>query len=470
MDWPVEVTANAWTGSEAVSGTLADVAGQWALRDHFAGRPASHRAAQRRPDLRDWTDKRVGWGLVLPEKPGIPKAELGRADDAPKPIGCLAAARSVTGKPIVLRYRPGDFDHLYRYYDGETKPHPVPTTGDGPRGAGRGELPIYLLLAGSPTELPWDLQFQLNHVCYTGRLDLDETGLGNYVEAALGEWAAAAVDSTSPLMWAVQHEAGDITWLMRQGVAERALARWRTDEQVGDRAVGLRDGDATCAGLTAALAERRPGVVVTTSHGMTGSDSDPAWQGETLGWLVDAEHALLDPARLLADWSPEGIVWYALACCSAGGSGRNQFDGLLKPNSRAARAVERVVGLGPITAALPRALLGAAKPARAFIGHVEPAFDWTLRRADTGLVTTNSLVTTLYDEFFQAEPSPVGHAFRDYYRQSAALRSRWWTARQLTVHATPPATALLCTLAGIDRQCTVILGDPAVAPAAIPAT
>jgi hypothetical protein len=28
---------------------------------------------------------------------------------------------------------------------------------------------------------------------------------------------------------------------------------------------------------------------------------------------------------------------------------------------------------------LPRALLGAEKPLRAFVGHVEPTFDWTLR-------------------------------------------------------------------------------------------
>ncbi len=468
MQWPAEITANAWTGTETVLGALSDGAGQWARSDHFAGRPASHRAAQRRPDLRDWTDKRVGWGLVLPARPGS-GADLSRADDVPEPIGRLAAARSLTGKPLVLRHRPGDFDHLYRYYDGETRPHQLPTTGDGPRGAGRGELPYYLLLAGSPAELPWDLQLQLNHVAFTGRLDLDQHGAGNYVDMALGGWASAAIDSTSPLMWAVQHQPGDITWLMRQGLAERALAAWRTDPQIGDRAVGLRDGDATCAGLTAALGERRPGVVVTTSHGMTGSDSDPAWDGGTLGRLVDADHALLDPDRLLADWSPDGVVWYALACCSAGGSGRNQFDGLLEPDSRAARAVERVAGLGPVSAELPRALLGAARPARAFIGHVEPAFDWTLRRADTGLVTTSSLVTTLYDEFFQARPAPVGYAFRDYYRQSATLRSRWSTARQLTTDADAPATALLCALAGIDRQCTVIFGDPAVAPAALPA-
>ncbi|MGA5304788.1 hypothetical protein ACPCHT_33105 [Nucisporomicrobium flavum] len=467
MQWPEELTANAWTGTEPATGGLSDSAAQWALGDHFAGRPASHRAAQQRPDHRDWLDRRVGWGIVLPDVPGLSHPERARADDAPEPFQRLAAARSATGQPIVLRYERDDVDQLYRYYPDGAR-HPIPTTGDGPRGAGRGELPYYLLLAGSPVELPWDLQFQLNHVCYTGRLDLDDSGLGNYVEAALSGWASAAVDSSSPLMWSVQHRPGDITWLMRQGVGERALAAWRTDTQIGDRAVGLREEHATCARLATTLAERRPGVVVTTSHGMTGPDADPERLRRTLGRLVDVGHDLLEPDRLLSQWSPDGVVWYALACCSAGGSGRHQFDGLLQEGTRAARAVERVVALGPVTAELPRALLGAARPARAFIGHVEPAFDWTLRRADTGLVTTSSLITALYDEFFQARPTPVGYAFRQYYLQSAALRSRWSTARQLTGEAGAPSTALLCTLAGIDRQCTVILGDPAVAPAALP--
>ena len=100
-------------------------------------------------------------------------------------------------------------------------------------------------------------------------------------------------------------------------------------------------------------------------------------------------------------------------------------------------------------------MLGAAaRPARAFVGHVEPAFDWTLSRADTGLGTT------LYDEFFQRSPAPVGYAFRDYFCQSAALRSRWSTAWHPAAGADGPAAALFCAPAGIDRQCTVILGDP----------
>lgn len=122
-----------------------------------------------------------------------------------------------------------------------------------------------------------------------------------------------------------------------------------------------------------------------------------------------------------------------------------------------------------MTAELPRALLGAPKPARAFIGHVEPTFDWTLRRPVTGISTTEALVEALYDGLFQAEPVPVGLAFRRYFLGAASLRSRW-AAERGSVEESPAArtAALLAALTGLDRQCTVILGDPAVVPAALP--
>jgi hypothetical protein len=124
-----------------------------------------------------------------------------------------------------------------------------------------------------------------------------------------------------------------------------------------------------------------------------------------------------------------------------------------------------------MTAELPRALLGAARPARAFIGHVEPTFDWTLRRADSGLVTTSAVVEAFYDELFQVPPPPVGFALRTYFGQAATLRALWSSEVQAVRRRESARSAsLLAGLAGIDRQCTVLLGDPAVVPAALPST
>lgn len=466
-EWPEELTANAWTGAEAASGALGAEARFWAVSDHFAGRPEYVLAPERRPDLADWADPRIGWGLVLPDHPDLSNADRGRADDCPAPVRELASARSRAGVPVVLRYNPDDEDSLYRYEDGAKQPLPI--TGEGPRGTGRGGLPYYLLLLGPPDRLPWELQFRLNLVSCVGRLDLDEAGLGNYVGAALSLWSGSRATAASPLLWTVQHEPGDITWLMRQSVGERIFKRWRDDVQIGDAARALRDDDATVAQLRSALCEICPGVVVTTSHGMTGPLHDKAQMRSTLGRLVDARLDLLDPVALLDGWNPDGLVWYALACCSAGGSGRNQFKDLLASGSDAATVVEAVSSLGPTTAELPRALLGAPRPARAFVGHVEPTFDWTLRRADTGLVTTSALVEAFYDELFQVPPPPVGFALSKYIGQAAPLRALWaGEVQAVRRRESARSAALLAGLAGMDRQCTVLLGDPAVAPAALP--
>ncbi|WP_307492090.1 hypothetical protein [Cellulomonas humilata] len=467
--WPDRLFANAWTGSGTADGAPDGRAPVWAVTDHFRGRPTAVLAAQKLADLGRHKDPRVGWALVLPDSPDVPPTERHRADDAPVAAQRLAGARTQSGEPLVVRYAAGNVDELYRYLPDGTRT-PLPTTGDGPRGVGAGALPYYLLLLGGPEVIPWELQFRLNHVAFTGRLDLDEEGLGHYVDAALTEWADSETDATSPLLWTAELGRGDITALMRTEVGERTLARWRDDTQIGDRAVDLRGAQATRALLAQTLADRHPGVVVTTSHGATGPLEDAATMRATLGWLVDSEGSLLDPHSLVQLWEPDGVVWYGLACCSAGGSGTNQFTDVLDPASDAGKVFDAVAALGAVTADLPRALLGAPKPARAFIGHVEPTFDWTLRRPVTGISTTDSLVEALYDGLFQASPLPVGLAFRRYFLGAASLRSRWASERG-QVEESPAArtAAFLAALTGMDRQCTVILGDPAVVPAALPA-
>jgi hypothetical protein len=104
-------------------------------------------------------------------------------------------------------------------------------------------------------------------------------------------------------------------------------------------------------------------------------------------------------------------------------------------------------------------LLGAKKPLRAFIGHVEPTFDWTIRQPDTGQHLTNSIVRALYNEVYR--PKPVGLAFHKYYEPLGALSTRYDRAvedskKKIDTHE----VMLYCQLAARDLQSMVILGDP----------
>jgi hypothetical protein len=209
--------------------------------------------------------------------------------------------------------------------------------------------------------------------------------------------------------------------------------------------------------------------VVTTSHGMTGPLNDPVRMAGQLGLLVDDLRQLLRPEPLLEKWMPDGAIWYAHACCSAGGGDRTRFDGLVAEGSSAQEVLRAVAGLGARTAPLPRALLGAERPLRAFVGHVEPTFDWTLRHPLNRQVLTDSIRAALYDGLYRAVPEPVGMAFEDWFREVGGLLSQWDAALRELSQATTPAArsaararALRFQLTGLDRQSAVILGDPTV--------
>jgi len=121
---------------------------------------------------------------------------------------------------------------------------------------------------------------------------------------------------------------------------------------------------------------------------------------------------------------------------------------------------------GPRVAPLPRALLGASSPARAFVGHVEPTFDWTLSSPFTGQPLTDSIVAALYDGL--GNGLPVGLALDRVYTHIGELAaahaeaSRDYNLTFGTVESAVTA-ATYTKLAWLDRQSTVIIGDPTVA-------
>ncbi|MGH7305916.1 MAG: hypothetical protein ACRELZ_21735, partial [Candidatus Rokuibacteriota bacterium] len=305
--------------------------------------------------------------------------------DAPEPIRELIARRA--GAPV-FRYRADLKEGRLRRYapDGSYSDPSL----RGERGIAVNAIPRYLLIVGSPVEIPWHTQYRLQADAYVGRLDLDAHGLERFVEALLGNWAGAPVQSSQPLVWAVDHGHPDITRLMRKAIAERLAAALRDDVEHEFQMMGgfLADAHATHADLIGALGTRTPAFVMTSSHGATHPLDDVAAMRAQLGLPVDATRSTMDVAALTEAWQPHGVIWYAHACCSAGSDAPSSFAGVVEPGSTLGRTLEAVAKLGAGPAPLPRRLLGGEKPARAFVGHVEPTFDWTLRDPVNGQVTT----------------------------------------------------------------------------------
>jgi hypothetical protein len=428
-----------------------------ALSRHFQG-SLTTLAPQLPVSLADPFHPDVGWGLIVEE--GL--------DPIPAPLKKLLAAR----KANVYYYRPG-WEHAFTLLR-DTKHAKDLSIASSPRGTDAGCLPFYLMIYGTPDRIPWDLQFVLGGNRCVGRLPLEGDHLANYVDALLDDFKASPSDAYSSVTWAVDLGSADITHLLRNQIASRVDAAIATDKEMTRTFVdgACPNESATANKLLLALAKYRPGLILTTSHGMTGPSNDAEQMRRMLGVPVDQDGAPLEAEELLNEWNPGGAVWYCHACCSAGSTTPSSFANLFSETSELRRVLKSVEALGPTVAQFPQKLLGAKSPLRAFVGHVEPTFDWTIRSPLNKQSLTGALVAAIYPNLFQTTPrTPVGLAFRDWSATQAPLFIAWDRA-QLHYDGSPAVVEdlLRYQLAMRDIQSTVILGDPAAMIALRPAS
>jgi hypothetical protein len=202
---------------------------------------------------------------------------------------------------------------------------------------------------------------------------------------------------------------------------------------------------------------------------MTGPLDDVAAMRAAMGLPVDAAFRALDVDALMGEWSPDGALWYAHACCSAGSDSHSSYGGLVDENSQAGQILQGVAKAGALVAPLAKRLLGAKRPLRGFLGHVEPTFDWTLKDRSTGQTLTSSIAEALYRRLYQ--PFPVGYASESLHDKAPRLEvARQAALRSATQGGTPTERAghereaLTCRLVAQDLRSLVLLGDPAETP------
>ncbi len=457
--WPQQLQVNAWSGTDE-NRSPADESFQQRLLSSGLALADLRTLAPVPIDPRNWADPRVGWGVVLPEADGLSESDLAKAGDAPAPIQELVAARN----GAVLRYRQDrSVGTIRRYYSDGTGPQDILVASQS-FGTGPGQIPRYLLIYGSPGSIPWSFQFELQQSCFAGRLDLVEEPLERYVHALLNDWADSAAQHPNSVIWAVDHAPGDITHLMRDAITAPLHASLMNDPdpafQAGARFIDGGQEDASTAALIDALVAGRPSLVATSSHGMTGPLNNVAAMQADLGQLVDSAKAQVRGADVLAQWQPDGAIWYAQACCSAGSRGETAFDGLVPQGSQVDRILKGVAACGEMMSPFPRALLSAAKPARAFVGHVEPTFDWSVRYPKTGQFITQPLLDAFYQRLFTGEP--IGMALDSCRRlASELLHAAFATGRRdLAAGEAVPGDLLALRLIANDWKAMVLLGDP----------
>lgn len=457
MTFPAEIQINAWCDGD-VRGKIADDLLEHILKPDLVAEGT--KLPLEKPSLKNWRDPSVGWGLVLPENTALEPALRATSIDACKPIRDLHADR---GGPV-FRVGPDWQPGYLRRYNPDGTPQDV-SLASGRFGNEPNAIPRYLLIVGAPDVIPWDVQYNLHHERYVGRLDLDEVGLRHYVKALLQGFANRSPQKAHSLVWSVDHGRSDITHLMRRTVGRPLHKLFAGDDNaaLASGARYLSKADATHRGLARAIAAHRPSLIVTTSHGATAPINDAAMMRDALGLMVDAQKTVLDPGLLGGESRPSGAVWFAQACCSAGATSKSGYDGILDPSSKADRVLRAVAACGDISSPLPRALLGARDPLAAFVGHVEPTFDWTLKDNNTGQCLTTPLLDTFYQELFTGRP--IGMAMTPIRATGSTLIQNFDQYQERLVNdddETVNGLLLSTKLTARDTRSIVLLGDPTV--------
>lgn len=412
-------------------------------------------------DLRFQLDPRnlaeAGWGAIFPDN---------RQEELRRALAPLLDMRRSQAAAI--------HEHRYRelVHRGESKARFLARQGAGPGPADPDILPYYLLIVGSPEEISFRFQYQLDVQYAVGRICFDTLEeYARYAESVVAAEKGISAASRRLSFFGVSNPDDPATESSLRSLvkplAERAALghpEWPVETVLGP--------DATKAALAERMGgSRTPALLFTASHGIGFDPEDPL-------------HARHQGALLCQDWpgpkawrkaiptdhyfseddvpdsaTPSGLIAFHFACY---GAGTPLYDGFETNGEQRRIAAESFVSR------LPQRLLGHPQGgALAVIGHVDRAwtfsFDWPGAR-DHLQVFESTLGRLL-------EGYPVGAAMEYFNQKYAELFTDLAEEREEARWGARPDFLGISDLwiAAQDARSYVVLGDPAVRLAASPA-
>ncbi|MFO0798482.1 MAG: hypothetical protein U0804_13480 [Gemmataceae bacterium] len=327
-------------------------------------------------------------------------------------------------------------------------------------------VPYYLLLVGTPEQIPFEFQYLLDIDYAVGRVAFDDPAdYGRYAAAVVAsETAEAAPPAREVVYWGTRHPMDRATQLSADKLIAPLSGAGATDptvaEKYGFRTRSFRAADATKANLRAAL-DARPALLFTASHGMGGWPKGDPRQRPASGALlcqdwpgygaVSANHYLA-AADLGPDTRLDGTIAVVFACYGAGTPRYDPF--LTAPTGGPVEVAE-----APFVSALGQRLLAAG--ALAVVGHIDRAWGYSLEAKGAGAQIQpfrNLLARVLRGD-------PVGQGTIDFSQRFATYSAELLNRLDPTAPGARSAADPKLAQAWVERndaQSYVVLGDPAV--------
>jgi hypothetical protein len=361
--------------------------------------------------------------------------------------------------------------HVHTYRPGEPAIDWLNRHGVNPGIVDPSRVGYYLLLVGSPVDIPFDVQYLLDLDYAVGRLHFDTPSeYARYVESVIAAESGDVRRDRVAAFWAPRHSGDPATQLSADHLAMPLSAG--SDEAAPGvaarqgfrpwRAIGA---DATRSRLLDMLGGRdatkgRPAFLLTASHGLGGVPAGQAEQRTLHGALVSQERRPGQPvtaeARItgddVADVDVHGLISFFFACY---GAGTPAFDSFRDGDVPARR-----IALEPFVARLPAALLAHPRGgALACIGHVERTWTCSIRSAGGSRL---SLFEDVIGQVLAGRP--IGHALGVLGNAYAILSTTLSQQVRSGESSTPLGRRRLLDLwlERTDAQNYILLGDPAV--------
>jgi hypothetical protein len=405
----------------------------------------------------------AGWGILFAAR----DSRVPELKKALQPLLALREAQAARDRDRFRVYESGQ-----GYHPGDTARKFLGRHGADPsRPANPDVVPYYLLIVGSPAEIPFRFQYQLDVQYAVGRIDFgdDYSAYENYarsvVEAEGQDFAlparAVLFGVDNPDDRATSLSAGHLVKPLCAKLGERC-DEWEVDAVVGE--------EATKAQLQRLMGgEDTPAFLFTASHGMEFGIDDPkgrqgtdqgallcgdwpgpnAWRGEIPRDFYLSGDDLASEANLL------GTIAFFFACYGAGTPLYDEFSKHAFKDQRETIAEQAFV------AALPKAMLSLSKGgALAVIGHVERA--WGTSFLGSGRGEQLAVFESAMERLLKAHP--VGLAMEYFDGRYAALSTEVTALLEDIDFGSEPDPYELAGMwtANNDARGYVVIGDPAV--------
>jgi hypothetical protein len=395
----------------------------------------------------------AGWGIIF-------------AHDADPAIAA--------GLSELIEYRRGQAGSAFRVLAGDDGVHPgerktqfLARHGVGPGPADPAKLPYYLLIVGSPEQIPFEFQYQLDVQYAVGRVCFDTPAeYANYARSVVQAETGQVRRPRSLTFFSPANADDAATNLSTEQLVAPLHAKLCAEHP--DWQVELIRGDqATKTNLAAMLRDdRTPGLLFLAGHGLNFPAGHPQqrsrqgalvcqdWPGP-LAWQQPLPSEFYFAADDLgADATVAGGLVFCYACYGAGTPRLDNF-------AKLAFRQPMPIAPQPFVAALPTKLLGLAQGgALALIGHVERTWGYSFRWPGAGTQTA-VFASTLARLLKGHTVGAAVEYFNERYAELATVLTAELDDADFGRQVDPVALAELWT-ANNDARGYAVIGDPAV--------